>query len=396
LSAVALAGVAGVVAVAHSDRAERIAQSVPDEHLKAMTLARVAAAVAATDPDRAARLTADAERIAYLVSDDELKAWALVRVAAVVAATDPDHAARLTEDAERSAESITIGYRKTAALADIASAVAGTDPDRAERIAHSIPDERRKALVLTEVAEAVAGTDPGGGERIAQSIASEHLKAVALARVAQAVAGIDVDCAERIAQSIPDPYQKASALARVGEAAAAIGPRPRRVEPKRRAKSRRPARWTAAEVLEALTAAGHEAADVGAAVHSWAAAHPRIRVTGGTGTTDRSFTMAADTGRGTSPYLGVLGLYATPRNGHPFLEIRIRSMLATPPYDHSPAREQLTADLQALGIPRLNEANALTSERPNIPLGELTGGRITGLLSVVDRWIENVPAYAPP
>jgi hypothetical protein len=160
------------------------------------------------------------------------------------------------------------------------------------------------------------------------------------------------------------------------------------------ATARRPARWTAAEVLEALNTAGDSAAAAGAAVHSWAAAHPRIRITGGTGTSDRSFTMAADTGRGASPYVGVLGLYATPRGGRPFLEIRIRSMLATPPYDRGPSREHLTADLQALGIPRLNEANALTGERPNIPLGELAGGRITGLLSVVDQWIESVRAHA--
>ena len=79
--------------------------------------------------------------------------------------------------------------------------------------------------------------------------------------------------------------------------------------------ARRQARWTTAEVLEALTAAGNEAAAAGAAVHSWATAHAHIRVTGGTGTTDRSFTMAADTRRGTSPYLGVLGLYATRDSG---------------------------------------------------------------------------------
>jgi hypothetical protein len=39
-------------------------------------------------------------------------------------------------------------------------------------------------------------------------------------------------------------------------------------------------------------------------VHFGAAAHSRIRITGGPGLTDRSFTMAADTGRGTSPYPG--------------------------------------------------------------------------------------------
>ena len=70
-------------------------------------------------------------------------------------------------------------------------------------------------------------------------------------------------------------------------------------------------------------------------------------------------------------------------------------MLAMPPYDRGPARERLAEELQALGIPRLREANALTSERPNIPLSELTGDRVTGLLSVVDQldW-NNVRAHA--
>lgn len=158
--------------------------------------------------------------------------------------------------------------------------------------------------------------------------------------------------------------------------------------------ARRPTRWTAAEVLEALAPAGQEVAAAGAAVHSWAAAHPGIRITGGTGLSDRSFTMAADTGRGTAPYRGVLSLYASPKGGRPFLEIRLRPMYAMPPYDRSPARERLTEDLQGLGIPRLQEANALTSERPNIPLSELTGDNITGLLSVIDQWIENVRAHA--
>jgi hypothetical protein len=65
-------------------------------------------------------------------------------------------------------------------------------------------------------------------------------------------------------------------------------------------------------------------------------------------------------------------------------------MYAMPPYDRSPARERLTAELQAAGIPSLQEANAFTGERPNIPLSELTDDRIAGLLSVIDQWIENV------
>ena len=127
--------------------------------------------------------------------------------------------------------------------------------------------------------------------------------------------------------------------------------------------ARRPAPWTTTEVLDCLTPAGPEAAAVGDAGHSWAVTHPRIRTTGGTGTSDRSFTMSADTGCGTSPDLGVLSLYATPGGERRFLEIRIRATLATPPYDRSPARELLMADPHALAIPRPQEPNALTTER---------------------------------
>ena len=45
------------------DRAERIAQSIPDKSWKVYALADIAKALAATDPGRAARLIAEAERI---------------------------------------------------------------------------------------------------------------------------------------------------------------------------------------------------------------------------------------------------------------------------------------------------------------------------------------------
>jgi hypothetical protein len=158
--------------------------------------------------------------------------------------------------------------------------------------------------------------------------------------------------------------------------------------------ARRPARWTVDEVLESAVLAGAESAAVAAVVRDWATAHPYLRITDGTGVSDRSFTMAADSARSASPFQGVLQLYATPRGGRPLLEIRIGRMCATPPYDRDETRARLTADLRALGIPRLQAEDALTSERPNIPLGELTGGRIEGLLAVIDRWIEDVRAHA--
>jgi hypothetical protein len=69
-------------------------------------------------------------------------------------------------------------------------------------------------------------------------------------------------------------------------------------------------------------------------------------------------------------------------------------MCRTPPYNRHETRARLVADLQALGVPRLETEDALTDKRPNIPLNELTGGRAERLLSLTDRWIEDVRAHA--
>jgi hypothetical protein len=90
----------------------------------------------------------------------------------------------------------------------------------------------------------------------------------------------------------------------------------------------------------------------------------------------------------------VLLLYGSPQGGDPILEIRVQAMCATPPYNRDETRSQLTADLQALGIPRLETEAALIDKRPNIPLSELSRGRVGRLLSIIDRWIEDVRAHA--
>jgi hypothetical protein len=90
----------------------------------------------------------------------------------------------------------------------------------------------------------------------------------------------------------------------------------------------------------------------------------------------------------------VLSLYGSPHDGFPMLEIRVKRMCRTPPYNRNETRARLMADLRALGIPRLEAEDALTDKRPNIPLNELTSGRVEQLLSVVDRWIDDVRAHA--
>jgi hypothetical protein len=42
----------------------------------------------------------------------------------------------------------------------------------------------------------------------------------------------------------------------------------------------------------------------------------------------------------------------------------------------------------------LASETVLAGTRPNIPLDQLTGGRASRLLSLVDRWIADVRAYA--
>jgi len=157
--------------------------------------------------------------------------------------------------------------------------------------------------------------------------------------------------------------------------------------------ARRSTRWTIDQVIESVAQAGEDSAAVAGAIRDWAAAHPYIRVIGGTGLSYPSVTMSADSGRRTR-FRGVLSLYGSPQGGSPMLEIRVKRMCRTPPYNRNEARARLIADLRALGIPRLEAEDNLTDKRPNIPLSELTSGRIRHLLSIVDRWIDDVRAHA--
>jgi hypothetical protein len=142
--------------------------------------------------------------------------------------------------------------------------------------------------------------------------------------------------------------------------------------------------WSTDEVLEQVASAGGDAEAVAKAVVGWANSHPFVRIKGGRGRFDRALTMYADSGRGK----GVLSLYAAENGGGPMLELRIEQICSMPPYDSDEAHVQLTADLRGLGIPRLDHEEILTAPRPNIPLDQLTGGRLESLLTLVDRCIE--------
>lgn len=156
---------------------------------------------------------------------------------------------------------------------------------------------------------------------------------------------------------------------------------------------RRPVRWTAGEVLESIIKAGADP-DPAQAVISWASTHPHIQITGGTGASYPSVTMSADSGRSRSRFRGVLSLYGSPGGERPALEIRVKRMCRTPPYNRIETRRHLIAELRALGIPRLDAEADLAGKRPNIPLDELADGRAGHLLALVDRWIDDIRSHA--
>ena len=170
------------------------------------------------------------------------------------------------------------------------------------------------------------------------------------------------------------------------------GPAPK--EPREQA-SRRTTRWTADDVIAAVASSGDDAATIARTVTSWAAANPHLRLTGGTGPSYPSFTVEADSARTTgSRWRGVLALYASPHGGPPTLEVRVKRMCRTPPYNRQRYRDQLTSSLHTLGIPRLDREIDLSALRPEIPLRELTTDRLARLLALIDHWITDVRAYS--
>lgn len=147
-------------------------------------------------------------------------------------------------------------------------------------------------------------------------------------------------------------------------------------------------------MIKAVTSSGDAAAAIARAVTGWAAG-PYLRLAGGTGPSYPSFTVEADPGRtGGSRWRRVLALYASPHGGPPALEVRVKAMCQTPPYDRQRYCSRLTAELHALGIPRLDRETDLSSLRPEIPLSELTGDRLDRLLALIDQWITDVRAHA--
>ncbi len=135
-------------------------------------------------------------------------------------------------------------------------------------------------------------------------------------------------------------------------------------------------------MIAAVASSGEDAAAIARAVTGWAAG-PHLRLAAGTGPSYPSFTMEADSARTAgSRWRGVLALYASPHGGPPALEVRIKRMCRTPPYNRQHDRGRLVSGLRALSIPRLDREADLSGLRPEIPLSELTTDRLRRLLAL--------------
>jgi hypothetical protein len=77
------------------------------------------------------------------------------------------------------------------------------------------------------------------------------------------------------------------------------------------------------------------------------------------------------------------------------LELRIEQICSMPPYDHHEARIQLMDDFHALGIPRLDAEDIPTAVRPNVPLNQLTSGRLERLLALVELCLVRPVGVSP-
>src|SRR5262249_7434139 len=173
-----------------------------------------------------------------------------------------------------------------------------------------------------------------------------------------------------------------------------VGQPPRAQAAKERSASpaRRSARWTADQVLTSIAETGQDAAAVASVVCDWAKRHPHVHIAGGTGVSYPSITLPADSGRTRDRWRGVLSLYGAPEEESPMLEIRVKRMCRTPPYNRTEMRA-VGHGPEEPGHPPLDSEDDLPGKRPNIPLGELSASRADRLLSIVDRWIEDIRAH---
>ncbi|MGC4923894.1 caspase family protein [Streptomyces sp. DT197] len=202
-----------------TDRAERLAeaaerhalarQEVPDQ---VRALARVALRLGSANLGRARAVAERAESLAETIpnySSRSLRLAALAAVAKGMAVVRPDRAEHIV---------LTEWGGDKNLLKDITNNMVTVDPYRALRIVRNdLPDlsQLGRDLLLEEISNALAGTDPDGAESSARQIEAADIRSRALSKLSRTLARSDPDRAEQIVWSIPDEGQRRQALANI-------------------------------------------------------------------------------------------------------------------------------------------------------------------------------------
>ncbi|MGW4646773.1 caspase, EACC1-associated type [Kitasatospora sp. NPDC004289] len=191
------------VAAFAPDRAEELADALPEGYSRTVARARVALALAAADPGRALRLL-----------PDRCRPWETLSVAEALATVDPDRALTfLAPHADQQA------YPH--ALVGVCRAVAATDPGRAARLAGTIADRSRRAEALAAVAAVAGAADPDGALEITRTIGDPEVEQAARADLAPVLAATDPHGAMALAGTVTDSPWTVYAL--TGIAAVLLG-----------------------------------------------------------------------------------------------------------------------------------------------------------------------------
>ena len=214
-----------VLASIDPDRAQQVAEAIPDDGYRCWALAEVAQTLVLRQPTRAIRLVDEALRLFRCVSDTEdskdLELF-LVPVVRAIASVDSDRAQQVVEaQAARYEHS----HSLSDGLANIAEVVASRDRTRASELLQRVQQMAEEASpvarpdsALAALAPALALIDPDIARQIAAVIPDNFWedkvnRSSALAGIARTVAPSDLALAEQLIEEIPIIFYKSIALA---------------------------------------------------------------------------------------------------------------------------------------------------------------------------------------
>ena len=151
-------------------------------------------------------------------------------------------------------------------------------------------------------------------------------------------------------------------------------------------RSQRAVPWTLDEVCADILRDTPDRTGVLRQLTQWAAGNPHVTVHGGGGASP-GVMFAIDAGR-PGAWRNTMLTLASDRGR--VLEVRMRSLVAWPPFTEPPQQQNFLSQLNELGIAQLQGVSPERNIRQRIPLADLGEGQLVSLLAVLDEWITTV------